>query len=122
MAQRSSQARINMVADDETSITLGLETSPDDIFKPLSHERRRAILCTLACEPTPIKLQTLSRAVATRQQTADMEPILAELIKQVHSSLYHTHLPKLADRGLVTFDPEAMTAGSVADTIKHGGA
>lgn len=122
MAQRSSQAQINMVADDGTSITLGVEASPGDMFKPLSHERRREILCTLACESTPIKLQTLSRAVATREQTADMEPISAELIKQVHSSLYHTHLPKLADHGLVTFDPEAMTVESVADTVKQGGA
>jgi len=110
-----------MVADSGASITLDAEAANDETYEALSHERRRTVLHTLACESTPIELRTLSKAVATREQTGDTKPIPAELLKQVHASLYHTHLPKLADHGLVTFDPESKTVESVDDAVKRGG-
>jgi DNA-binding transcriptional ArsR family regulator len=120
MAQRSSQIQINMTADDGTSITLDLKAPPDGMYKALSHERRRTVLHTLVDESGPIELRTLSKAVATREQTADTEPISAALIDQVHLSLYHTHLPRLAEHGLVTFDSESKTVDAIDDAIKGG--
>ncbi|MFB6167901.1 MAG: ArsR family transcriptional regulator [Haloferacaceae archaeon] len=57
---------------------------------------------------------TTTKALATRIAEAEADErdeTADDLYKSVYVSLQQTHLPKLADHGIVTYDPEANTVG-----------
>lgn len=119
MSQTSSQARIRIAVDDETSVSLEVKAPLDDVYGALANERRRAVLRAIAQTSVPMDLETLSREIATRERPEDSEPVSTERLQEVHVSLYHNHLPRLADLGLVTLDAEEMTVDGVADTVRR---
>ena len=77
----------------------------DQIFELLRHPHRRYALRHLRNESTPIGTELLAKHIAKREVDG------IEHIRRVHTALYHTHLPKLADAGIVTF---ASQRGDVA--------
>lgn len=77
--------------------------STDELFDVLARERRRHVLRCLLERAEPVALGELASAVARREaETADEAPPL----DRVRMSLYHTHLPRLADAGAVKYDAE----------------
>jgi hypothetical protein len=68
----------------------------------LASERRRLVLGVLEDRTTPLSLSTLAEAVATRESDAAQPD--AEAVERVTVSLYHHHLPRLADDDLVEYD------------------
>lgn len=82
--------------------TLELET----VLDLCGDRHRRVVLAVLASEQRPRSLDELAGAV---EEHAVEEPETAASSgdrKQVRISLHHVHLPKLAEAGLVDYDPE----------------
>lgn len=73
-------------------------------FGPLAHGLRRRVMTVLRNVDGPIALADLARDLA-RQESGD-EFAGAQ---QILINLYHWHLPKLADHGLVEFDTHRNT-------------
>lgn len=92
----------------------GLDADTNLVFESLSSPRRR---CTLAClheHVTPMPLDQLAGKIAAWELHAPIEDIDENNIKTIHVSLYHVHVPKLADAGLVEYDPEHKTVAETA--------
>lgn len=83
--------------------------SQDAVFDILSNPRRRYVLYYLRQESEPIELTTLAEHVAAWENETDVESLEDQERKRVYVSLYQTHVPKLADAGLVDYDKEAGT-------------
>jgi len=70
------------------------------IHSALANERRRHVLSTLEEAESELTLTELVREVARRER--GNEPgATSDEVKRIRISLYHRHLPKLADVGLV---------------------
>ncbi len=83
------------------------ELTRDRIFDILSSPRRRYVLYFLRTEPNPIQLTDLAEHVAAWENDTTVEELSTQQRKRVYVSLYQTHLPKLADSGLVNYDEES---------------
>lgn len=79
----------------------------DELYEALSRERRRRILSVLAETEGPLGVDELARAVAARERDARPADLDEADVERVRVSLYHRHVPKLADAGLVVRDDEA---------------
>lgn len=71
----------------------------------LEADRRRQALAVLSDRTQPISLEDLATAVAEREGDADDPDQSA--ISSVATTLHHIHLPKMAEVGVVEYDPEA---------------
>lgn len=78
----------------------------DITFDLLSNRRRRCTLVCLLEQQETIPLADLAEAVAIREQGTPITEFSAEEIQEVETSLYHWHIPKLADAGVVEYEPE----------------
>ena len=85
------------------------QLSQDTVFDILSNSRRRYVLYYLRQESEPIQLVDLAEHVAAWENETDVESLREQERKRVYVSLYQTHIPKLADTGLVKYDKEAGT-------------
>lgn len=83
------------------------ELTRDRIFDILSSPRRRYVLYFLRSEPNPIQLTELAEHVAAWENDTTVEALSTQQRKRVYVSLYQTHLPKLAEAGLVDYDEES---------------
>ena len=82
------------------------ELTRDRVFDILSSPRRRYVLYFLRTEPNPIQLTDLAEHVAAWENDTTVEALSTQQRKRVYVSLYQTHLPKLAEAGLVNYDEE----------------
>lgn len=73
-----------------------------------ARERRRAVLAVLEGAAAPLALADLAAELVEREQAS---PGAAdhEAIQRCYVSLYHRHVPKLVDAGLVSFDDDRRT-------------
>lgn len=83
--------------------------SLDDIFDILASQRRRYVLHCLQEYEKPMALADLADEIAVAEYGTDIVDIPAEEVKYVYTSLYHTHIPKLADAGVVEYSQERDT-------------
>lgn len=80
------------------------DVSLDAIFDLLSHHRRRAILKLLLTHDRALTLTDLRNEILETDQEVEITEIDGEQVKRVHASLHHTHVPKLAEAGIVVYD------------------
>lgn len=81
---------------------------PDRAIPPLHHHRRRRHLIDCLREfDEPISLPDLADEVAIREQQVELTDIPAEDVKDIYLSLYHNHIPKLANAGVIEYDQES---------------
>jgi len=85
------------------------DASDDATLEALANERRRAILDAIDEDDAPVALADLSRTVAVREADAPLTALSDGYVATVKRSLYHAHLPKLDDLGLVSFDADERT-------------
>ena len=76
-----------------------------EIFHILGNDRRREIICTLIDDTEALPVSDLARRIASAE--VDDEPS-KNLYKSVYVSLQQTHLPKLAEKGIVVYDTDAQ--------------
>jgi hypothetical protein len=85
--------------------------SRDDAFHLLQNDCRRAVLRLLLTEegdgPTP--LSTLAAFVAAVKYDGGDATAVGEIQERVRVALHHSHLPMLAEHGVVDYDPEDET-------------
>ncbi|WP_433625635.1 DUF7344 domain-containing protein [Halomicrococcus sp. NG-SE-24] len=102
----------------EPPVRQSVRPSPDTLFDVLSNPYRRYALAQLARHGGELRVDELVERLvdweAERGAPADPDR------RRVASMLYHVHLPKLADVGLVEYDQEEATVapGTEADVVK----
>lgn len=99
-----------MTTTDLTPSPTDPSPSHGETLSLLGNDRRLRVVHNLVENET----QTTTKALATRIAEAEAErgDVSADdLYKSVYVSLQQTHLPKLADHGIVTYDPETNTVG-----------
>ena len=77
--------------------------SSDVAFDVLRNARRRYVLYFLR-EESPRELGELAEQIAARENDITVEALSSKQRKSVYTALYQTHLPKLADVGIVEYD------------------
>jgi DNA-binding transcriptional ArsR family regulator len=75
----------------------------DEVFSALSHPRRRYLLHTLVNESSEESLSELATKVAAWKQDRTTDDVTREERRRVHASLYHSHVPRLADLDIVEY-------------------
>ncbi|MCU4972777.1 hypothetical protein OB955_08495 [Halobacteria archaeon AArc-m2/3/4] len=81
-----------------------MQQNINTVFGVFAHHRRRYALRGLRMHETAMTLAELAEEVAIRENEAPVTDISPEVLECVHVSLYHTHIPKLADEGFVRYD------------------
>lgn len=90
--------------------------SQDVVFDILSSPRRRYVLYHLRTTGTPVELTNLAEKVAAWENDTAVSEITEQERKRVYVSLYQTHIPRLADVGLIDYDKESGMIGLAEDT------
>lgn len=111
----------NSSSNHRDSGSLRAQSTPDAppldvLFEVLAHQRRRYTLACLRELETPIALADLANEVASREQGTPIPDAPAEEVKQVYTSLYHSHVPKMADANIVEYSREDDTVSLSTDT------
>ena len=78
----------------------------DELYHTLAHQRRRFVLFCLSMHDKSCTLADIASEVASQEQDIPITDIPSEEVERVHLSLYHVHVPKLAEANLVEYDRE----------------
>lgn len=84
-------------------------SSKPRIFRLLASSRRRILLSCLQTADLPLHLSDLAREIAVREHDSPPTELPDEARKEIYLSLYHTHVPKLEEYGIVKFNQERKT-------------
>lgn len=85
------------------------DASPDllsDAFQLLSVRRRRVTLRVVREYDDDLTLPDLAEEVAIRESHKPIPEIPPETVTEVYISLYHDHMPRLVDTGLLEYEQE----------------
>lgn len=85
----------------------GSDLSPDLAFDILSNRRRRMVLNYLRTNGSEATVKELAREIAAAEAGVDTESLTRKQRKRTHVSIYQSHLPRLAEAGIVEYDEEA---------------
>lgn len=110
---------LSVVGTDRVIGSVPSETDPEptgDSTELPIHERERIVLSILddrgdSMPESEISLSELAGRVAARARDVGIEALDDEVCHRVEVSLHHTHLPKLTDADLITYDAEHRTVG-----------
>lgn len=91
------------------------DLTQDEIFEILSNERRRFILFYLKTRGSPVGLMELVEELAAQEEDTKAEAVSEQARKRVYVSLYQTHVPRLEEVGLVTYDPDTKMVSLAND-------
>lgn len=80
--------------------------SKDAVLELLSHHRHRRLLSCLRTHDGALPLPDLADEIATREHDATIDEVPADEVKRIYMSLYHRHIPKLEDYGVVQYNQE----------------
>lgn len=89
-----------MSADNSTPL------SRDTIFDLLSSRRRRFVLEYLRGENGSEDLADIATSMAASEADTTPEELESHERKRAYVSLYQTHIPRLADEGVITYDAD----------------
>lgn len=91
----------------ETTEELGGELTRDEVFEVLSNRRRRYVLHYLQQNGERASLSDVAEQVAAWENDTEIEAISSDERKSAYTSLRQFHLPKMAEKAVVEFDPRA---------------
>lgn len=74
----------------------------DVVFEALAHQRRRYLVQCLREEPRA--LSDVAMEVAAQETDSPTADQPTDLAQDVYLSLYHRHVPKLEEAGIVQYD------------------
>ncbi|MXV63770.1 hypothetical protein GS429_17225 [Natronorubrum sp. JWXQ-INN-674] len=78
----------------------------DEAFTLLANHRRRLLLEVMRTYGEELTLPDAAEEVAVRETGRKVTELSAERVHEVYISLYHDHLPRLVDAGLLEYDQE----------------
>lgn len=70
----------------------------------LASERRRHLLSVVREHGEALALADVADEVAIRESGRPLTELTAERVARVYTSIYHDHLPRLVDAGLLSYD------------------
>jgi DNA-binding transcriptional ArsR family regulator len=85
----------------------GESLSRNLVFDLLSSPRRRMVLSFLRRDRDPCSVTELAEEIASLEYDRPVEDLSRQQRKRVYVSLYQTHVPKLADAGVIRYDEDA---------------
>lgn len=100
----------------------------DEVFTALSHPRRRYLIYTLANGSDEETLAELAAKIAAWERDKPVADVSDEERDNVHISLYHSHVPKLAGLGILDYHEgedivvEALNTEQVQAVLDGAGA
>jgi len=100
-------------------MTVTEERSLAELFDLLSHPRRRFVIHALQRSQRALDTTTLAKRIAAWESTASAAGASEPAADAVAVSLHHTHLPKLAEAGLLVYDETPGRVGT-ADRTSAG--
>ncbi|RQG93286.1 hypothetical protein EA462_01090 [Natrarchaeobius halalkaliphilus] len=77
-----------------------------EIFEVLRNQRRRYVLHYLKQDDRPVELGDLAQQVAAWEYETTLEDVTPEQRKRVYTTLQQTHLPRMDEAGILTFDSD----------------
>jgi hypothetical protein len=80
----------------------------------LTNPERRLALAALETAETPLSLRDLATEVVSRERGVPPDEAPAEAVTSASVSLYHVHLPKLVEAGVISFDADRRVVEAVA--------
>lgn len=83
------------------------DLSPDLIFDLLSSPRRRMVLYYLREHGGSSTVTELAEEIASLEYDVPADELSRQQRKRVYVSLYQTHVPKLAEAGVIDYDEES---------------
>lgn len=75
----------------------------DEVFAALGHPRRRYLLYALVAGGNEETLTELATKIVAWEQDKPLADVTDDERRRVHVSLYHSHVPKLADLGVLEY-------------------
>lgn len=78
--------------------------SKDEMFHILQNERRRRVLQYLADREGPVNMPDIAEQIAAVEHDTTVQQLTSNQRRRVYIALYQSHLPKLADFGLITYN------------------
>lgn len=100
----------------------------DEVFTALGHPRRRYLVYALANGSTEETLAELAAKIAAWERDKPIADVSDEERDNVHISLYHSHVPKLAGLGILDYHEgedivvEALNTEQVQAVLDGAGA
>lgn len=92
--------------ESEFAAVSDLDVETDVLFDVLSDSRRRFVIACLRKYATPMALGDIADELAIWEHDAEITEIPAAEVTSIYASLYHMHIPKLADAGIVEYSQE----------------
>lgn len=89
------------MSEPTTARTSALEL--DEVFAALGHPRRRYLVYTLANGGSEVTLPELATEITAWERDIPAGEVSEEDRKPVQISLYHSHIPKLVDLGIIEY-------------------
>ncbi len=80
-----------------------------DLFELLSNQRRRVIFDELLGRNGDIEIGTLAQEIAAIEDDVPVETVSSADRKRVYTALHQSHLPKMAEAGVIEFDSDRGT-------------
>lgn len=84
----------------------GTRLDRDAIHDLCSDKHRRIVLAVLAEQQRPLTLNDLAKTIVKHNHHVPLTEASGETITRIKTSLYHCHVPKFAEAGLIEFDAE----------------
>ncbi|MFD1687177.1 DUF7344 domain-containing protein [Halobellus litoreus] len=90
----------------------------ETVYEALGNSRRR-YLCYTLFEDTEWSLTDLATKIAAWENDIPEQAVTEDQREEVYVSLYHAHVPKLVDEGVITFDEatETITTADHAEQV-----
>jgi len=85
------------------TVSTNADADVDALYHVLSASRRRFVLRLLGDHSTPMALADVADELAAWERDADLTEVPAADVKSVYMSLYHVHVPKMEDAGVVEY-------------------
>lgn len=95
--QSSSNDAVEVAPPDNT-------LSRDDTFHILQNERRRRVLQYLSTAEGAVDMRDIAEQVAAWEHDTTVQQLTSDQRQRVYIALYQSHLPKLADFDLITYN------------------
>ncbi|WP_254824348.1 DUF7344 domain-containing protein [Haloglomus halophilum] len=83
--------------------------APETVFEVLSNERRRYVLHHLKATRERVSVRELSEQVAAWENGIEVAAVTPKERKRVYTALHQTHLPKMAEVGVIDYDRDRGT-------------
>ena len=117
MTSNKARSQTRIAVGDRDPIVIDAGGAIDEVYSALASERRREVLSVLMRDSTPMDVRTLARRITVQEACDNSKMVTEESIQEVHVTLHHNHLPKLADLDLIVYDTDEETVEEVASAI-----